>query len=111
MRTGDIYSPWPEEANRKLTGALTKYHFAPTETSRQNLLAEGYAGATISVTGNTVIDALLQVVSKIESDLSLQEELKKYYPFMDENKDLVVVTGHRRESFGQRFREYLFVHR
>lgn len=103
LRTGDIYSPWPEEANRKLTGALTKYHFAPTETSKQNLLAEGYADTSISVTGNTVIDALLQVVRKIESDLSLQEELKKYYSFLDESKDLVVITGHRRESFGQGF--------
>ena len=103
LRTGDIYSPWPEEANRKLTGALTKYHFAPTETSQNNLLAENYHLDNIHITGNTVIDSLLQVVAKIEGDLNLQKLLKKQYAFLNEEKDLVVITGHRRESFGQGF--------
>ncbi len=103
LRTGDIYSPWPEEANRKLTGALTTYHFAPTETSKRNLLKENYSESNIHVTGNTVIDALLEVVRKIENDTALQEQLMQYYDFVDENKDLVVITGHRRESFGEGF--------
>jgi UDP-N-acetylglucosamine 2-epimerase (non-hydrolysing) len=103
LRTGDIYSPWPEEANRKLTGALATYHFAPTETSKQNLLAENINPSNIFVTGNTVIDALLKVVEKIENSLELQKELKINYPFLDEKKDLVVITGHRRENFGQGF--------
>lgn len=103
LRTGDIYSPWPEEANRKLTGALTKYHFAPTEISKQNLLKENYSENDIFVTGNTVIDALLKVVEKIESSTNLQQELKQNYSFLDESKELVVITGHRRENFGGGF--------
>ncbi len=103
LRTGDIYSPWPEEANRKLTGVLATYHFAPTEISRENLLAEGIVPENILVTGNTVIDALLQVVKKIEQDAGLQKKLKSNYPFLDEQKDIVVVTGHRRENFGKGF--------
>jgi len=103
LRTGDIYSPWPEEANRKLTGALTRYHFAPTEISKQNLLKENYATNDIHITGNTVIDALLKVVEKIESNTSLQQELKANYNFLDESKEIVVITGHRRENFGGGF--------
>lgn len=103
LRTGNIYSPWPEEANRKLTGALTKYHFAPTETSKQNLLKENYSDSEISVTGNTVIDALLMVKDKVDQDKVLNETLKAQFPFLDENKKLVLVTGHRRESFGGGF--------
>lgn len=103
LRTGNIYSPWPEEANRKLTGVLAKYHFAPTPTSQNNLLAENYQPENIHVTGNTVIDALLQVVAKIEGDQNLQCLLKKHYHFLNEDKDLVVITGHRRESFGLGF--------
>ncbi len=103
LRTGDIYSPWPEEANRKLTGALASYHFAPTETSKQNLLAENIDINNIFVTGNTVIDALLKVVESIENNIELQLQLKTNYPFIDEAKDLVVITGHRRENFGQGF--------
>lgn len=103
LRTGDIYSPWPEEANRKLTGALTKYHFAPTEISKQNLIKENYATNNIHITGNTVIDALLKVVEKIESNTSLQQELKASYNFLDESKEIVVITGHRRENFGGGF--------
>jgi len=103
LRTGNIYSPWPEEANRKLTGALTKYHFAPTTTSRENLLKENYAENTIEVTGNTVIDALLMVKGKINSDAKLNATLAAQFPFLDESKKLILVTGHRRESFGGGF--------
>lgn len=100
LRTGNIYSPWPEEANRKLTGALATYHFAPTETSKNNLLREGYEQANIFVTGNTVIDALLMVKDKIDSEQTLNYSLATQFPFLDENKKLILVTGHRRESFG-----------
>ncbi|MCF6434963.1 UDP-N-acetylglucosamine 2-epimerase (non-hydrolyzing) [Pseudoalteromonas sp. MMG021] len=103
LRTGNIYSPWPEEANRKLTGALAKYHFAPTETSKQNLLTENYACEHISVTGNTVIDALLMVKQQIEADSDLSKTLAAQFPMLDESKKLILVTGHRRESFGGGF--------
>ncbi|VEF25359.1 UDP-N-acetylglucosamine 2-epimerase [Shewanella baltica] len=103
LRTGNIYSPWPEEANRKLTGALTKYHFAPTDTSKANLLNENYSTDNIVVTGNTVIDALLMVKAKIEQDSALKATLTAQFPFLDESKRLILVTGHRRESFGGGF--------
>ncbi|WP_105199399.1 non-hydrolyzing UDP-N-acetylglucosamine 2-epimerase [Pseudoalteromonas sp. T1lg10] len=103
LRTGNIYSPWPEEANRKLTGALTKFHFAPTQTSKDNLLAENYSSEAIHITGNTVIDALLMVKDKLESNIDLQTTLQAKFPFLDANKKLVLVTGHRRESFGGGF--------
>ncbi|KJR16045.1 UDP-N-acetylglucosamine 2-epimerase (non-hydrolyzing) [Vibrio sp. S234-5] len=103
LRTGNIYSPWPEEANRKLTGALTTYHFAPTETSKQNLLQENYAPENIFITGNTVIDALLMVKEKIEQDADLKATLAAQFPYLDESKKLILVTGHRRESFGGGF--------
>ncbi|MHC6799437.1 UDP-N-acetylglucosamine 2-epimerase (non-hydrolyzing) [Vibrio diabolicus] len=103
LRTGNIYSPWPEEANRRLTGVLTKYHFAPTETSKENLLRENFAPEGIFVTGNTVIDALLMVKDKIESDSDLSATLAAQFPFLDDSKELILVTGHRRESFGGGF--------
>ncbi|WP_324028769.1 non-hydrolyzing UDP-N-acetylglucosamine 2-epimerase [Aeromonas caviae] len=103
LRTGNIYSPWPEEANRKLTGALASYHFAPTATSRQNLLDEGYDENHIYVTGNTVIDALLMVRNKIENDRELANHLATRFPFLDESRRMILVTGHRRESFGGGF--------
>lgn len=103
LRTGNIYSPWPEEANRRLTGVLTKYHFAPTETSKENLLRENFTPEDIFVTGNTVIDALLMVKDKIESDSDLSATLAAQFPFLDDNKELILVTGHRRESFGGGF--------
>lgn len=103
LRTGNIYSPWPEEANRKLTGALATYHFAPTKTSKDNLLKENYAEANVVVTGNTVIDALLMVKAKIEQDNDLKDSLAAQFPFLEENKKLILVTGHRRESFGGGF--------
>ncbi|QIZ77321.1 non-hydrolyzing UDP-N-acetylglucosamine 2-epimerase [Ferrimonas lipolytica] len=103
LRTGNIYSPWPEEANRRLTGTLTKYHFAPTETSKENILNENFNSDDICVTGNTVIDALLMIKDKINSDLELHTVLSEQFPFLDENKKLILVTGHRRESFGGGF--------
>jgi len=103
LRTGNIYSPWPEEANRKMTGALTQFHFAPTGLSKQNLLNEGYPENSITVTGNTVIDALLMMKDKIDKNASLQSSLVAKFPFLDANKRLVLVTGHRRESFGGGF--------
>lgn len=103
LRTGNIYSPWPEEGNRKLTGSLTKFHFAPTETSQQNLLNENYDASNIHVTGNTVIDALLLVKQQIESDSNLSDTLALQFPMLDESKKLILVTGHRRESFGGGF--------
>ncbi|HIF9547453.1 TPA: non-hydrolyzing UDP-N-acetylglucosamine 2-epimerase [Photobacterium damselae] len=103
LRTGNIYSPWPEEANRKLTGALTKYHFAPTETSKTNLLKENYSEDNIFVTGNTVIDALLMVKAKIDTNSDLKSTLASQFPFLDESKKMILVTGHRRESFGGGF--------
>jgi UDP-N-acetylglucosamine 2-epimerase (non-hydrolysing) len=102
LRTGNMYSPWPEEGNRKLTGALATLHFAPTETSRQNLLREGITNG-VEVTGNTVIDALLQVVTKLQKDMTLQQALARQFDFIRPDSRLVLVTGHRRESFGGGF--------
>ncbi|MHA6964314.1 non-hydrolyzing UDP-N-acetylglucosamine 2-epimerase [Zobellella denitrificans] len=103
LRTGNIYSPWPEEANRKLTGAIAAKHFAPTQTSRQNLLREGVDDTAIFVTGNTVIDALLDVVRKLDTNQPLATELAARFDFLDANKRIILVTGHRRESFGGGF--------
>lgn len=103
LRTGNIYSPWPEEANRKLTSSLTRFHFAPTDQARDNLLAEGVAADRIIVTGNTVIDALLHVRDKIESETVLQQQFERQFNFIDPNKRVMLVTGHRRESFGAGF--------
>ncbi|WP_313226834.1 non-hydrolyzing UDP-N-acetylglucosamine 2-epimerase [Stutzerimonas chloritidismutans] len=102
LRTGNMYSPWPEEGNRKLTGALATLHFAPTETSRHNLLREGIKNG-IEVTGNTVIDALLQVVTKLQKEVTLQQSLDRKFDFIRPDSRLVLVTGHRRESFGGGF--------
>ena len=103
LRTGDLYSPWPEEGNRKLTGAIAKYHFAPTDWSQKNLLNEGVAQADIKVTGNTVIDALLWVAKKIDSDDELHAKIEAQLPKLNPEKRMVLVTGHRRENFGQSF--------
>lgn len=103
LRTGDVYSPWPEEGNRCLTGVLTCMHFAPTEQSRQNLLREGVSPDSIVVTGNTVIDALLSVVEKIRSDDTLVQELSLRFSFLSDTRRMVLITGHRRESFGGGF--------
>ncbi|XQF93039.1 non-hydrolyzing UDP-N-acetylglucosamine 2-epimerase [Pseudoalteromonas espejiana] len=103
LRTGDIYSPWPEEANRKLTGALARLHFAPTNSSKQNLLNEGYREENIIVTGNTVIDALFHIQKLLESNEQLKSRLKEQFSFLEHNKKVILVTGHRRESFGDGF--------
>jgi UDP-N-acetylglucosamine 2-epimerase (non-hydrolysing) len=103
LRTGNLYSPWPEEANRKLTGALAALHFAPTETSQLNLLHEGVAPERIFVTGNTVIDALLEVVERLGRDVALQQALGAQFAFLRSGARLVLVTGHRRENFGGGF--------
>ncbi|MCJ8191956.1 non-hydrolyzing UDP-N-acetylglucosamine 2-epimerase [Sphingomicrobium aestuariivivum] len=103
LRTGNIYSPWPEEVNRKVAGAISALHFAPTERSRANLLSENVSDETIEVTGNTVIDALLDVVGTLESDAERREILDERFAFLDRSKRLILVTGHRRESFGGGF--------
>lgn len=103
LRTGDLSSPWPEEGNRTLTGRLATYHFAPTATSRDNLLRENISEQHITVTGNTVIDALFWVRDRVLGDEALRQELMQRYPFLEENKKLILVTGHRRESFGLGF--------
>lgn len=103
LRTGDIYSPWPEEANRQLTGVLARYHFCPTEMSRENLIREGKDPARLYVTGNTVIDALLMVVAKLKADDALARSISAMFPFLDPSRKMVLVTGHRRESFGGGF--------
>lgn len=103
LRTGNIYSPWPEEANRKLTSAITNYHFAPTAGSRDNLLNEGVSEDEITVTGNTVIDALFWVREKLKEDKSLSRTLSFKFDYLDPEKKLILVTGHRRESFGGGF--------
>ncbi len=106
LRTGDIYSPWPEEANRQLTTQLTHYHFAPTSTSKANLLKENVHEKSIVVSGNTVIDALFLALEKIKSNHTLQHDiiatLQRLYPYNPERK-IILVTGHRRENHGQGF--------
>ena len=111
LRTGDIYAPWPEEMNRRLTGRLATMHFAPTEAARQNLLRENVPADSITVTGNTVIDALHIVVNKLKDNAALraeQDEQSKslgYDPtrLNDGSRRLVLITGHRRENFGEGF--------
>lgn len=105
LRTNDIYSPWPEEMNRRMVGRVASLHFAPTETARANLLAEGCADESIYVTGNTVIDALLNVVERINTDATLNQQLRERFAFLQEDKRLILVTGHRRENFGQGFED------
>ena len=110
LRTHNIYSPWPEEMNRQITGRIATYHFAPTPLSRQNLLAEGLKGEQVAVTGNTVIDALYMVVDKIKADRELDAQLEKLLAEagydvkrLDGERRLVLITGHRRENFGEGF--------
>lgn len=98
LRTNDLYSPWPEEGNRRLTGSLATIHFAPTQTSRQNLLNEGVAPDSIHVTGNTVIDALLSTVEKL---VPIRARLDRQFAFLPLGQRMVLVTGHRRENFGE----------
>jgi UDP-N-acetylglucosamine 2-epimerase (non-hydrolysing) len=106
LRTGDMYSPWPEEANRQITGVLANYHFAPTTTSQDNLLRENKDPKNIIVTGNTVIDALFLALDKIEKNETLKnqivEKINTEYKLYDDKK-IILVTGHRRENHGQGF--------
>ena len=101
LRTGNMYSPWPEEGNRKLTGAIASLHYAPTKNSKKNLLDEGVKEQNILVTGNTIIDALLMITKRIENDKVLTERIKKTLPDLSEEKRIVLVTSHRRENFGE----------
>lgn len=103
LRTGDMQAPWPEEMNRRLTAPLCTMHFAPTSRSRDNLLAEGMVDHTVHVTGNTVIDALLEVDRKLKSDQTLRHRMAERFPFLAPDKRLLLVTGHRRENFGGGF--------
>ena len=103
LRTGNKFSPFPEEINRKVTGAIADLHFAPTEMAKANLLREGVDAASIFVTGNTVIDALLSVVPRLEKDAANIAELDQQFAFLDRAKRLILVTGHRRENFGDGF--------
>lgn len=110
LRTHNIYSPWPEEMNRQVTGRITTHHFAPTPLAKQNLLDENVRPEQIVVTGNTVIDALYMVVDKIKNDEALQEELAGVLKEagydtarLDGSRRLVLITGHRRENFGDGF--------
>lgn len=103
LRTGDLLSPWPEEANRKLTGALAALHFAPTQRARQNLLTENVPDDRIVVTGNTVIDALLDVRGMLAKDEQLRARADQLLPEIASDKRMLLVTGHRRESFGPGF--------
>ncbi|MCB8747861.1 UDP-N-acetylglucosamine 2-epimerase (non-hydrolyzing) [Rhodoferax sp. U2-2l] len=103
LRTGHKYAPWPEEMNRRITGAITDIHFAPTEKAQANLLREGIAPDTIHVTGNTVIDALLDVVERVRNDQQLRTQFSNRFSFIDPTKRMILVTGHRRENFGDGF--------
>lgn len=110
LRTHNIYSPWPEEMNRQLTGRIATYNFAPTALSRENLLKESVDDAKITVTGNTVIDALYWVVDRIKDDKSLNAELAETLKAagydterLNDGRRLVLITGHRRENFGDGF--------
>jgi UDP-N-acetylglucosamine 2-epimerase (non-hydrolysing) len=105
LRTGNILSPWPEEVNRRLTSMLTRVHFPPTEGSREHLRREGYPEDRLHVTGNTVVDALLAVVARVRDDAELRTQLDEQFSFLDRSRRLVLVTGHRRESFGPGFEQ------
>lgn len=103
LRTHNRHSPWPEEMNRQLTGAITEIHFSPTERARSNLLREGVAEDAVHVTGNTVIDALLGVVERVRNDAALKQRFEAQFSFIDPTKRMILVTGHRRENFGGGF--------
>lgn len=104
LRTGDLLAPWPEEANRKLTAVLAKHHFAPTDQARQNLLAEGIDNESITVTGNTVIDALANTLSHLEKNQQHVAAYDQRFSYLRAERRLVLVTGHRRENFGEAFK-------
>ncbi|KVR76388.1 UDP-N-acetyl glucosamine 2-epimerase [Burkholderia vietnamiensis] len=101
LRTGNIWSPWPEELNRRVTDAVSSWHFAPSKRAEQNLYSEGMTPEQVVLTGNTVIDALLQTREKLAADPWLSERIAAGFPFLDPARRLILVTGHRRESFGE----------
>lgn len=101
LRTGNKKAPFPEEINRRVTGTICDFHFAPTAAARNNLLREGIAEENIHVTGNTVIDALLSIVKRIEFDQVIEHKMEEQFSFLDPSKRLLLVTGHRRENFGE----------
>ena len=108
LRTGNLYSPWPEEANRKLTGALAKLHFAPTLKARENLIREGVLADQIFVTGNTVIDALLWTTQQLDDDYELDAQIGEQFSMLRHGAPMVLITGHRRENFGNGFENICF---
>ncbi len=103
LRTHNLYAPWPEEANRQLTGRLSGLHFAPTAAARENLLREGTPADSIHVTGNTVIDALLAVSERIDTQPEIIQAFQGDWSFLEDSRRLILVTGHRRENFGPGF--------
>jgi UDP-N-acetylglucosamine 2-epimerase (non-hydrolysing) len=105
LRTENIYSPWPEELNRRLSSVMAHYHFSPTDQAKKNLLCEGIDDKSIVVTGNTVIDALFSVVEKLQDNIPLQKEMNDRFSFIDFHKRIILVTGHRRGNFGAGFEQ------
>jgi UDP-N-acetylglucosamine 2-epimerase (non-hydrolysing) len=103
LRTGDLMAPWPEELNRRLTGIMASLHFAPTDRARRNLLAEGIAADRIHVTGNTAVDAIVGIAQRLRSEQGLRSRLDRSFDYLDPARRLILVTGHRRESFGEGF--------
>lgn len=103
LRTGDIYAPFPEEMNRRLTDRITSLHFAPTETARGHLLAENTSAETIFVTGNTVVDALFMIRDRLQNDEVFRDTARTNVPKLDPDRKMILVTGHRRENFGTGF--------
>lgn len=104
LRTGNIYSPWPEEMNRRVTGSIANTHFSPTEQAKKNLIREGVQESFIHITGNTVIDALLEVVERLRNDGALISRMQQQFNFLNPDKRLILVTSHRRENFGGGFK-------
>jgi UDP-N-acetylglucosamine 2-epimerase (non-hydrolysing) len=108
LRTGNLYAPWPEEVNRRFTSLVASHHFAPTEWAKENLLREAVDPESIQVTGNTVIDALKEVISRLSWDQNLRERCETEFSYLDPARRLILITGHRRENFGDAFRNICF---
>ncbi|WP_321802406.1 non-hydrolyzing UDP-N-acetylglucosamine 2-epimerase [Burkholderia sp. BCC1993] len=106
LRSGDIWSPWPEELNRRVTDAVSSWHFAPTGQARDNLFSEGVPVGAVVMTGNTVIDALHDVKRMLDHDTALNDKVAAHFPFLEASRRVVLITGHRRESFGEPFRHF-----